>query len=142
MTIDEVDHEWAKGLAEKTGYIERLAAIKMTLLNKLPRDEYARVTAERAMVVTMLSRTERHLAELRVMKRKAGREHHEEMLSNRDSTPDFVRSIGAIRDEYQRFAAEHSRVASMRRMASEFANKLTAAIRAELKNKTEQTPHP
>lgn len=44
-------------------------------------------------------------------------------------TKDIITELRTLRDEYQAFASDRSRVASMRSMASEFAMKLTAVIR-------------
>lgn len=43
---------------------------------------------------------------------------------------EHIESLVALREKYQQFSADHTRVASMRTMAAEFANALNPIIRA------------
>jgi chromosome segregation ATPase len=53
----------------------------------------------------------------------------EDIKSKPEPQPDLMREIIALRNEYEAFGADGTRVASMRRMASEFAVKLTRLIK-------------
>lgn len=48
------------------------------------------------------------------------------------STPQIVKDLCQLRAQYQQFSADHTRVSSMRVMASEFANELDRVIKSHV----------
>ncbi len=61
-------------------------------------------------------------------------------LNSANKQKPVVESLVALREEYQVFCADNSRVASMRRMAAEFVLKLNAIIRESMKAPITEPP--
>lgn len=71
----------------------------------------------------------RHLSVYDVAEKRAEKAIEQQPSVSRD----FVVSLVDLRSEYQRFAADMTRVSSMRQMAAEFALKLNPIIKAAMK---------
>lgn len=126
-------------LAELTAVVSEIVNCNQRLLTTLPIQEYQRVASKRARLVNDRMQIDLRMA---AAKRKiAELEHGRMQVKQEDKQADkidqgFITKIRELRDYYQAFSADPSRVSSMRAMAGEFAMKLTPIIRDVIQHKS------
>ena len=139
MTLVEELHALQSQRGELTanlGDIENdIAVLKVRCGHKSP--EVAAVIRRKMKLTAALSglNTKVHLLSVRIDAEKRAAKATSAMAISVPQTANrtFIESLVELRAEYQAFSEDHTRVASMRRMASEFVGKLNAIIRAALK---------
>lgn len=134
---------------EMTRHQNEMATIKNAIRSSgrygLPASKYRQLCSEQtsrqkamADLLEQINTIKARLANIHLAKVTAPRvvkftseEGSEENVAT--SKPDTVRALAVLRDDYQKFAADKSRVASMRQMAAEFVLKLNPIIKDALR---------
>jgi hypothetical protein len=134
MTASEQLHDERSKLVEtKQALMSDLQGIKQKLLRTLPHGDFARMEAQRVDLVRQIQMIDGKLAVLNSKKHIASQvENAARPLENKLPC---VKQLVALREKYQQFAADGSRVASMRRMASEFVLELNPIIKLMVSKK-------
>jgi predicted nucleic acid-binding Zn-ribbon protein len=106
-----------------------LAEVNAKFVGRLDNRVYEKLQKERAQLCRMQNEIERQIkpvnAEIRVLSIEKDQFEDKSHLSSKP----IVEAIVQIRDEYTAFAADKTRVGSMRQMAAEFVTKLNPVIR-------------
>jgi hypothetical protein len=135
MTKFEIEEEISRlknkkselGLA-KSNVQASLADVNAKFVGRLANSDFERLRKQRAELCRMQNELER---QIRPITEKIRNLSVEKDRYSQSSFPgkSTVEALAVIRDEYQQFAADKTRVASMRQMAAEFVMKLNPIIR-------------
>lgn len=135
MTKYEMEEEIARLKDKKRGLTQAKTDIQAQIseLNTVngshlnPKD-FRRIRQERAEYCRMMTDIDRQIAplneEIRRLSLEKGQKSEDAVKSKTT-----IEALCAIREEYQLFAADKTRVGSMRQMAAEFVTKLNPIIR-------------
>ena len=97
----------------------------------LPPSQYQVLQSKRTRLVADMNANLSSLQDIKAKIRLLSLNKEECRISGGTSIPDAtVSELVSLRDEYQAFSADLSRVNSMRKMAAEFAMRLTKLIRS------------
>ncbi len=126
-------HELVKA---KNEFVAELQQVKSSL--KLPAQEHVRKMQlkRQAELVSALARADAEFVQINGRMRTLnvilsnGIQPPAECVDGGQSSSSPIRELAALRDEYASFAADKTRVSSMRAMAAQFALELTPIIRA------------
>lgn len=123
------------GLAvEKRATETELSTLRDRLRTTMPKAEYRECCGHQNKLVKKLLEIERAMAGLKSKMRELCNLEHEQYVreTNGDKvehTKPIVSELVALRQHYQEFAADSTRVSSMRSMAADFVLKLNPIIR-------------
>lgn len=133
--LNLIEEERSKLVSEKRDIEAKLLAIKNLIRSsgRMSTDKYTETCHAQNGYMKRMAQIERQLGELKTRKGRLHFEHNGSNHRPKDPvSPDVIRSLSALRDEYQQFAADKSRVGSMRQMAAEFVLKLNPIIRGHI----------
>ena len=142
MSTSTTLHEQRAKLVEsKLTLSNQLSAIKQRLTVTLPRETFAQHEKQRIDLVRQIQMIDSELASLNAKKHSAAQRDDEAKIQEKAKLKDKVpvRALVELREKYQQFSADGSRVASMRRMASEFVLELNPIIK-RMVSKSDDTP--
>jgi hypothetical protein len=135
-SILDLKSEKAIFVAEKIVKQERVSEIKDILNDpKAERNELNEARRDRIVIKAELSELEQKIIEINQKigtKRKlliAVDSHIKEANRSEKLTENSLEKLNALKDKYTEFGADHTRVASMRRMAVEFTIEIEAIIK-------------
>lgn len=141
MEIHEIENEIARLKTKKSGFSEskrdiqtELAELNAKFVGRLNNGTFAALQKKRAELCRMLNDTESSMRKISDEIRKLSVEK-ENTKQARPSNKTTVQALVAVREEYQQFAADKTRVGSMRQMAAEFVLKLNPIIRELIGNR-------
>lgn len=106
---------------------------------RMPHEKYKQCCDAQKKYLSQILKIERELNDIKIKLRQlsaydVAEKMAEKSIEKQASIPrDFVVSLVDLRSEYQRFAADMTRVSSMRQMAAEFALKLNPIIKSAMK---------
>lgn len=152
MNIQEIRAELLETRRAKGDIITQKNELqaKMTALNnevrtggRMPNRHYQQLCDEQTLVVRQIGEVERFIGNTNLKIQELSNLEHEKYKElkvssatdeepNQDSVIEvrlLVRDLAALRQSYQDFAADSTRVSSMRQMAAEFVVKLNPIIR-------------
>lgn len=148
LAIRSEINEWKKereSLKEK----KRVIQVQLTKTKNLvrssgimPREKYKQCCDAQSKYVGQIQHTEKRMGEIKLQIQKlADDEHFHPENPNKPAVSlkpepmgkDCIEALVALREKYQQFSADHTRVSSMRTMAAEFAYQLNPIIKAALK---------
>lgn len=139
-TKSEMEHEIVRLKNKKAGITvaksdiqAKLAEIKAECGMNMEDSKYQKKMKERASYLQMLAEIERQVIPINEEIRRLSLEKDQSTNYN-VSQKSIVELIVAVREEYQAFAADKTRVGSMRQMAAEFVVKLNPIIRKAIGN--------
>jgi len=142
--IEEMRGKWERRCVEKREIQITLAKNKTNLLGPLPYDRKQKLLTVRNSVLTRMGFIEnqivwanRKIRELNIA--RCRREESEETSEYRVLKKGCVVALVELREEYQQFAADNTRVASMKAMAARFVLALNPIIRAAVNHKGEES---
>jgi chromosome segregation ATPase len=113
----------------KTDIQTSLAEINSKFVGRLDNWTYEKLQKERAQLCRMQNEVERQIRPINDEIRSLSIEKDQCGEKSYYGSKPTVESIVQIRDEYMAFAADKTRVGSMRQMAAEFVTKLNPVIR-------------
>ena len=141
--IEGMRGKWERRCVEKRELQITLAKNKTNLLGPMPYDRKQNLLNIRSSVLERMSFIENQIAwakrkirELNIA--RCRREESEETSEYRVLKKGCVEALVKLREEYQRFAADNTRVASMKAMAAKFVLELNPIIRAAVNDKREK----
>lgn len=130
----QLKSERAGLIQAKSGLETQLAEIKARCSTRLPQYEYHRLQQERTELVRQMGNIQSRFGAINEEISKLALEENAANQARRadraaDAPSDLVSALSALRQEYQEFSADTSRISSMRAMASEFVLKLNPIIK-------------
>ena len=141
--IEEMRGKWERRCVEKRELQITLVKNKTNLLGPMPYDRKQNLLNIRSSVLERMSFIENQIAwakrkirELNIA--RCRREESEETSEYRVLKKGCVEALVELREEYQQFAADNTRVASMKAMAAKFVLELNPIIRAAVNDKKEK----
>ena len=141
--IEGMRGKWERRCVEKRELQITLAKNKTNLLGPMPYDRKQNLLNIRSSVLERMSFIENQIAwakrkirELNIA--RCRREESEETSEYRVLKKGCVEALVELREEYQQFAADNTRVASMKAMAAKFVLELNPIIRAAVNDKREK----
>jgi hypothetical protein len=135
-----------ESLVVKKGELQvRLTKIKNLVRSSglMPQEKYKQCCDSQSKYIQQMQAIEKRLGQIKLQIHKLSDEEHFHPDNPRPLDPrpeakplskEVIGALVALREKYQQFSADHTRVASMRTMAAEFAHQLNPIIRASLKD--------
>jgi len=131
----------AELLDKKTALVNGVHAInaelsavknKINSSGHLPKEEYRKLCSRQSALIADKNSLESQLHLTKAELSKLADRAHASKPSNGESAP-IVRELVALRQKYQEFAADGTRVSSMRKMAAEFVLELNPLIKGAIR---------
>lgn len=119
-------------VADKRQLTAELANIKGKLATTLPQHQYQQVMRARSGIVTKLQVCENAIAEIKSKLRAIEMEKQEtysEKKGDQAESVDVIRELRAVRDKWQSFASDQTRVSSMRIIASQIVEDINPILK-------------
>jgi hypothetical protein len=122
----------------KAGIQSDLAEIRVACLVRLPQPKYIALQRRRSTLLSRMSLVDKEILDLNaeITNLSVGKDSAFPPIASGESKS-IIEALVALRAEYQAFAEDGTRVASTRRMASEFIGRLNGIIRDAVRRKPE-----
>ena len=141
MSEQELLERRGKLVLDKRELENKLIAVKNIVRTggRMANEKYKQCCDTQKKYSADILKIERELSDIKMKLRQISVYDVAEKKAGKPTEPqpsvprDFVVSLVDLRSEYQRFAADMTRVSSMRQMAAEFALKLNPIIKAAMK---------
>lgn len=137
-TTSEIGDERAILIEQKLKLANDLQDVKQILTQTMSKSHFQMYDSKRVGITRKLQEIDGKIAMLNCKKSQASLKECAPKQT-KDSF-DTVRSLVELRNKYQQFSADGTRVASMRRMASEFILELNPIIRTLVNRKQDNEP--
>ena len=135
MTKREMEEEIGTLKAQRSALVStkqdlqaELARINAECSTRLPQSRFGKIQKDRSGIVAMMSDIEKKIREINIQVTQLSIDKGAQDPKETKSIS-TIESLVRIRDEYQEFSADKTRVGSMRQMAAEFVMKLNPIIR-------------
>jgi len=138
--LAELSQEHSRLSSEKADIQSKLSAIKNLIRSSgmMPREKYKQCCDSQTELLRKMASVERRLSEIKNRKTQvnlvafAPKTEQEKAEKRNWDSPTVITELCSLRQEYQEFSADGSRISSKRQMASEFVIKLNGIIKRAL----------